>query len=101
MGCVLSVYIGLLCSLIKRCGRLIVGFGWIDLLLKTRKKVVGCHKSLGKINRENNDAAHLIPCVSVTSSGTAVKRIVGRLIKIIIIGLRDEPTISEETGAIL
>ena len=57
---------------------------------------------LGKIKGESNDAAHLIPCVPVTSSGIDMKYVLERLIKAKeSLGLRDGPAISEETGKLL
>ena len=57
---------------------------------------------LGKIKGESNDAAHLIPCVSVTSSGIDVRRVLRRLFHVKAnLGLRDGPAISGETGKLL
>ena len=57
---------------------------------------------LGKIKGESNDAAHIIPCVSVTSSGIDVRRVLRRLIHVKTnLGLRDGPAISGETGKLL
>ena len=57
---------------------------------------------LGKIKVESNNAANLIPCVSVTSSGINIKRVLRRLISVKTkFGLRDGPAISGETGKLL
>ena len=36
---------------------------------------------LGKIKEESNNAAHLIPCVSITSSGINIREVIERLIR--------------------
>ena len=55
-----------------------------------------------KIKGESNGDEHLILCVLLTSSGIDVKHVLERLMKAKEnIGLRDGPTISEDTGTLL
>jgi hypothetical protein len=55
---------------------------------------------LGKIQGENHDLAHLIPCVKTTSSGIRVQTSLDRLLdlKEEAQGLRDGPAISDTVG---
>ena len=57
---------------------------------------------LGKIKGESNDAAHLIPCVSITSSGINVREVIERLImEKKNLGLKDGPAISNTMGKLI
>ena len=57
---------------------------------------------LGKIKGESNDVAHLIPCVSITSSGINVREVIEMLIsKKDDLGLKDRPAISNEMGKLI
>ena len=57
---------------------------------------------LGKIKGESNDAAHLIPCVPITSSGINIREIIGRLIKEkAVLGFKNGPAISNDVGKLM
>ena len=57
---------------------------------------------LGKIKGESNDAAHLIPCVPITSSGINTREIIGRLIKEkAVLGFKNGPAISNDVGKLM
>ena len=57
---------------------------------------------LGKIKGESNDAAHLIPCVLITSSGINIREVIERLIREKEdLKLKDRPAISNETGELI